>query len=104
MTVYKVHFTWKEKEYSLKAQSLDLTHPYFVSITELILPEKNSLLLNVADDTIRTQFAKTRHLMIPFQSVSMIEEFKEDPDMKPTPGKPILKFGTTERNIQDPLT
>ena len=38
MNIFRVHFTWKEKEYALKATSLDMTHPYFVSIKDLVLP------------------------------------------------------------------
>ena len=82
MSVFRVHFSWKEKEYSLKAQSLDMTHPYFVAIKDLILPEKNSLLINPADDEIRKFFGEVRQLMLPFQSVSLIEEYREDPDLK----------------------
>lgn len=82
MNVFRVHFTWKEKEYTLKAHSLDMTHPYFVAIKDLILPEKNSLLINPADDDIRKNFGEVRQLMLPFQSVSLIEEFTKDPDKK----------------------
>lgn len=82
MNVFRVHFTWKEKEYTLKATSLDMTHPYFVCIKDLILPEKSSLLINPADDDIRKSFGEVRQLMLPFQSVSLIEEYTKDPDKK----------------------
>lgn len=82
MNIFRVHFTWKEKEYILKAQSLDMTHPYFVSIKDLVLPEKSSVLINPADDEIRKNFGDVRQLMLPFQSVSLIEEYREDPDLK----------------------
>ncbi len=82
MNIFRVHFTWKEKEYELKARSLDMTHPYFVSIKDLVLPEKNSVLINPADDEIRKNFSEVRQLMLPFQSVSLIEEFTEDPDAR----------------------
>lgn len=82
MNIFRVHFTWKEKEYTLKALSLDMTHPYFVSIKDLVLPEKSSVLINPADDEIRKNFGEVRQLMLPFQSVSLIEEYKEDPDLK----------------------
>ena len=81
MAVYRVHFSWKEKEYSLKASSLDMTHPYFVAIKDLLLPEEKSYLINPADDEIRKNFAGVRQLMLPFQSVSLIEEYREDPDL-----------------------
>jgi len=87
MNVFRVHFTWKEKEYALKAYSLDMTHPYFVSIKDLLLPEESNVLINPADDEIRKKFGSVRQLMLPFQSVSLIEEFVEDPDME----KPELK-------------
>ena len=80
MAVYRVHFTWKDKEYTLKAESLDLTHPYFVCIKDLLLPEEKSYLINPADDEIRKNFAGVRQLLLPFQSVSLIEEYRQDPD------------------------
>jgi len=86
--VFRVHFTWKEKSYELKAHSLDMTHPYFVSIKDLVLPEDSGVLINPADDEIRKAFGDVRQLMLPFQSVSLIEEFTEDPDLKPDRGLP----------------
>lgn len=80
MAVYRVHFTWKEKEYTLKSTSLDMTHPYFVAIKNLVLPQEKSYLINPADDEIRKNFEGVRQLMLPFQSVSLIEEYREDPD------------------------
>lgn len=84
MSIYRVHFTWKEKEYVLKAKSLDLTHPYFVCIKDLVLPEGSAVLITPADDEIRSIFGGVRQLMVPFQAVSLIEEFTSDPDS----GKP----------------
>ncbi|MCP3891711.1 MAG: DUF1820 family protein [Desulfobulbaceae bacterium] len=81
MSVFRVHFSWKEKEYILKAESLDMTHPYFVAIKDLVLPEKSSVLINPADDEIRKNFGTVRQLMLPFQSVSLIEEYRVDPDL-----------------------
>ena len=80
MPIYRVHFTWKEKEYVLKAKSLDLTHPYFVCIKDLVLPEESPVLITPADDEIRRIFEDVRQLMVPFQAVSLIEEFSNDPD------------------------
>lgn len=82
MNIFRVHFTWKEKEYTLKAYNLDMTHPYFVSIKDLVLPAESNVLINPADDEIRKNFGSVRQLMLPFQSVSLIEEFLEDPDLK----------------------
>jgi len=77
-----VHFKWKEKEIELTARKLDLTHPYFVSIKEILLPEKSSLIINPEQDDILKNFGKSNHLMIPFQTVSLIEELEKEPENK----------------------
>ena len=66
MNIFRVHFTWKEKQYELKAHSLDKTHPYLVSIKDLVLPEESSVLINPADDELRKNFSEVRQLMLPF--------------------------------------
>ena len=78
MPIYRVHFSWKEKELQLKAKQLDLTHPYFVSIRDLILNNESKLIIDPSEDEVRRLFGRADHLMIPFQSVSLIEEFKDD--------------------------
>jgi hypothetical protein len=80
MSLYRVHFTWNEKEVILKARSLDLTHPYFVSIKDIILPQKNQLIIDPSEDEILKTFGEADHLMIPFQKVYLIEELKDSPD------------------------
>jgi len=78
LSLYRVHFKWKEKEIQLTARSLDLTHPYFVSIKDLVFPKKKKLIINPAEDEILKTFGSSKHLMIPFQTVSLIEELDED--------------------------
>ncbi len=59
------------------ARSLDLTHPYFVSIKNLVFSTEQKLVINPLEDEIRRTFAKADHLMIPFQTVQLIEELPE---------------------------
>ncbi|MBN1836917.1 MAG: DUF1820 family protein [Spirochaetales bacterium] len=80
MSLYRVHFKWKEREVQLSARSLDLTHPYFVSIKDLVFADKKKLIINPADDEIAKAFGGARHLMIPFQTVTLIEELDEKRD------------------------
>ncbi len=84
MSLYRVHFTWKSKELTLSARSLDLTHPYFVSIKDLILPSGPKLIINPAEDDLLKAFGEANHVMIPFQTVQLIEEFAEE---EPRPAK-----------------
>lgn len=77
MALYRVHFKWKEKEVSLSARKLDLTHPYFVSIKDLVFPKKATLIFDPQEDELRRNFGEAEHLMIPFQTVTLIEELNE---------------------------
>ncbi|MFV0437956.1 MAG: DUF1820 family protein [Desulfopila sp.] len=99
MSVYRVHFTWKEKEYILKATHLDITHPYYVCIKDLLLPQESGYLINPADDEVRKLFSGVRQLMLPFQSVSLIEEYPEDPAPRKGPSEsPTGKIITSTFN------
>ena len=78
VTLYRVHFRWRNKEVQLVAESLDLTHPYFVSIKGIVFKEDGKLIINPSEEEIRRAFGEASHLMIPFQTVSLIEEFAAD--------------------------
>jgi hypothetical protein len=78
LSLYKVHFKWKDKEVTLRARGLDLTHPYFVSITQMVFPEGPKIIIDPNEDEIRRTFGKADHLMIPFQTVILIEEHQDD--------------------------
>ncbi len=77
MSIYRIHFTWKSKEVTLSAKLLDMTHPYFVSIKEILLPKASSLIIDPGREEFEKTFGKANHLMIPFQGVSLIEEIDE---------------------------
>ena len=78
VSLYRVHFKWKEKDVELMAKSLDLTHPYFVSIRDLVFPTEQKLVINPSEEEVRRTFGSADHLMIPFQTVSLIEELPEE--------------------------
>ena len=95
MAKYRVHFTWNEKEYQLIARSLDLTHPYFVSIKDLLFPKGKNLIIDPSEDDVRKTFSETNHVMIPLQSVSMIEELADDDTSK------VMPFGVVDEEEQN---
>jgi hypothetical protein len=78
VSLYRVHFKWKEKEVELMAKSLDLTHPYFVSIKNLVFSTEPKLVINPLEEETRRTFGKSNHLMIPFQTVLLIEELPDN--------------------------
>ena len=85
MSLYRVHFKWKDREVELTAKSLDLTHPYFVSIKNLVFPTEPKIVINPAEEEIKKTFSAADHLMIPFQTVSLIEELPDVIDRKVMP-------------------
>lgn len=85
MSLYKVHFKWKDKEITLCAKNLDLTHPYFVSIKDLVFDDIKKLIINPLENEIRKTFMQSDHLMIPFQAVILIEEILEKQDSRVMP-------------------
>lgn len=99
MSIYRVHFKWKDKDLVLRARTLDLTHPYFVSITGLVFPEGKKIIIDPSEDDVRRMFGKADHLMIPFQTVALIEEFK---DGEPDAGAVVRKFKVVEEDNREP--
>ncbi len=91
MSIYRVHFKWKGKDVVLCAKSLDLTHPYFVSIKDLFFPSGSSVIINPSEDDLKRAFGEVSHLMIPFQTVSLIEELPEGERMR------VMPFSLAER-------
>ncbi len=85
MSLYRVHFKWKDKEIELTAKSLDLTHPYFVSIKNLVFPTEQKLVINPLEEETQRTFGKSDHLMIPFQTVILIEELPENAEARVMP-------------------
>lgn len=79
------------------ARSLDLTHPYFVSIKDLVFPKGKNLIIDPSEDDVRKTFSETNHIMIPLQSVSMIEELQDEGPPK------VMPFGVVdeEENKKD---
>jgi hypothetical protein len=98
-----VHLKWNDKDITLRARGLDLTHPYFVSITELVFEEQNKLIIDPSEDEVRKTFGEADHLMIPFQSVTLIEEIKDE---SPRPDSKVRNFtvvqGAEEEESEPP--
>ena len=94
VSMYRVHFKWKGKDVLLCAKSLDLTHPYFVSIKDLVFPSGSSVIINPSEDDLKRAFGDANHLMIPFQTVALIEELIEGERAR------VMPFSLVERSAQ----
>jgi hypothetical protein len=76
--IYRVHFKWKDKEVQLTAKSLDLTHPYFVSIKDIVFPRGKKIIIDPQEEEVQKSFSDADHIMIPLQSVIIIEELSAE--------------------------
>lgn len=72
--MYKVYFNVKDTEYELVAQSLDLSHPYFVSIKDIRFDYDEGIVVNPHLENTRKRFRDTVSLMIPLQNCALIEQ------------------------------
>jgi hypothetical protein len=93
LALYRVHFKWNDKEVQLTARSLDLTHPYFVSIKDIVFSKGKKLIIDPQDEEIQKAFGEASHLMIPFQSVLIIEELTEEGKSRLMPFEKIDEKG-----------
>jgi hypothetical protein len=93
--LFKIYFKWKEKDVELMARELDMTHPYFVSIKDIVIPNSGSLIIDPSQDEIRKKFGDSRQIMIPFQTVSLIEELEEE-EPKKKEGKKVMPFSVVD--------
>ena len=83
MPLFKVYFKWKEKDSELLARELDMTHPYFVSIKDIVFPAKASIIIDPSQDELQKSFGKSKNIMLPFQTVTLIEELDEKAENSP---------------------
>jgi len=100
LSMYRVYFKWKNRDIQLTAQKLDLTHPYFVSIKDLVFSKEQKLIINPSEEDVFRAFGKSKNLMIPFQTVSLIEEFSEAKQSK-VMSFPLIEESTEEEKEQD---
>ena len=94
--MYKVHFRLKDETYELVAESLDLSHPYFVSIKDMVLDYDEGVVVNPHLENTRKRFQDAINLMIPFQNCDLIERVPERNPKKATRTRKIVKIVESE--------
>ena len=96
--MYKVHFHLKDVEYQLVAASLDLTHPYFVSIKDMDLDYEEGLVVNPHLENTKKRFKDTNNIMIPLTNVLLIESVPARDKKKPVASPKVVSLADrTER-------
>lgn len=96
--MYKAHFRLQDEDFELYAHSLDLSHPYFVSIKDFDFSYQEGLVVNPHLENTKKRFRDTTTIMIPFQSVVLIEVIRNKEPVK----NDLKVFSIAEDN--DPST
>ena len=99
MPTYRIHFTWKDKARKINCRDLDMTHPYFVSLEQLIFPEKSRVIIGPDDDELRREFGEAKSIMVPFQNVQLIETLL-DAEVESASSK-VIQFEKRESGKND---
>ncbi len=90
--MYKITFKYDTKIFEIHAKTLDMTHPYFVSIKGLFFEDQSNLVITPNGDEARKKFGQCKHILIPLQNVNLIEEIDDK-------GK-IKKFNVLDKDNQ----
>ena len=101
MSLYKVHFRLKDVDYELVAESLDLSHPYFVSIKDMDLSYEEGLVVNPHLENTRNRFKDAANIMIPFQAVALIETVPPKDKKSTSAGKVLQMHAASADDASD---
>ncbi len=69
-----------------------MTHPYFVSMKGLVFSEGQRIIIDPSEEELRHAFGDAEQIMIPFQSVTLIEELSETAVQRRSDGEKIKPF------------
>lgn len=82
-TVYRIFFTSQGKGYEIYARKVSQAEMYgFVEIEEIIFGEKSAIVVDPNEEALKKEFASVKRLMIPYHSVSRIDEVEKEGQAK----------------------
>jgi len=77
--IFRIYFTSLGKSYEIYARKVDQAELYgFVEIEELLFGEKSSIVVDPSEEGLKKEFSGVRRLLLPFQSISRIEEVEKE--------------------------
>lgn len=83
--IYKVIFYNQNQVYEVFAQAIYQSEMYgFIEIEELIFGERSGLLVDPAEEKLKSEFAGVKRSYIPMQSVIRIDEVEKEGTAKVT--------------------
>lgn len=82
-TVYRIFFTSQGKGYEIYARKVNQGEMYgFVEIEEIVFGEKSAIVVDPNEDALKKEFSGVKRLLIPYHSVSRIDEVEKEGQAK----------------------
>jgi hypothetical protein len=76
--VFKIQFVNQGKIYELYARKVSQGHLFgFIEVEELVFGERSSVVLDPAEERIKTEFAGVKRSYLPLQSIVRIDEVRK---------------------------
>ncbi|MFH1729547.1 MAG: DUF1820 family protein [Pseudomonadota bacterium] len=75
--MYRVSFKLETKNYEVMAKTLDMSHPYFVTIKDLHFEDQSAIVISPSGNESKKRFEASKFIMIPLQSLALIEEVND---------------------------
>ena len=78
-TIYRIFFTSQGKGYEIYARKVGQGEMYgFVEIEDIVFGEKSAIVVDPNEDALKKEFASVKRLLIPYHSVSRIDEVEKE--------------------------
>jgi hypothetical protein len=105
-SIFRIFYTSQGKGYEIYARKVDQGDLYgFIVIEEIVFGEKSEIVVDPNEEALKNEFAGVKRLMIPYHSISRIDEVEKEGQAKvialksngstdqPPPNIPPLKHG-----------
>lgn len=81
--IYRIFFSSQGKGYEIYARKVCQGEMYgFVEISEIVFGEKSTIVVDPNEDALKQEFASVKRLLIPYHSVSRIDEVEKEGQAK----------------------
>ena len=81
--IFRVFYTSQDKGYEIYARKVDQAEIYgFVVIEDIVFGEKSDIVVDPNEDALKNEFAGVKRLMIPYHSISRIDEVEKEGQAK----------------------
>lgn len=82
-TVFRIFFTSQDKSYEIYARNVRQGDMYgFVEIEDIVFGEKSAIVVDPNEEVLKNEFASVKRLLIPYHSVSRIDEVEKEGQAK----------------------